>query len=40
MALTTKENYDNEFIESFLEKLEANIKYWSEQWEDIKNEQS
>ena len=22
MALTTKENYDNEFIESFLEKLD------------------
>lgn len=37
MALTTKENYDNEFIESFLEELEANFKYWSEQWEAIKN---
>ena len=29
MALTTKENYDNEFIESFLEELEANFKYCS-----------
>ena len=37
MALTTKENYDNEFIESFLEEIEANFKYCSEQWEAIKN---
>ena len=38
MALKTrqKENY-NEFIESFLEELEANFKHWSEQWEAIKN---
>lgn len=38
MALKTrqKENY-NEFIEAFLEELEANFKHWSEQWEAIKN---